>query len=76
MDINKSIDATRAGFEDAFASGDFYNKQTQGKSLISVQEAAICLFRLQKIIPSVKLLDLILLSMRSRKIKQKPIRKS
>ncbi len=29
MDINKSIDATRAGFEDAFASGDFYNKQTQ-----------------------------------------------
>ena len=29
MDIQSSIDATRKGFEKSFASGDFYNRQTQ-----------------------------------------------
>ena len=29
MNIEKSIDATRKGFEDSFSSGVFYNKQTQ-----------------------------------------------
>ena len=29
MDIKASIDDTRKGFEESFASGDFYNRQTQ-----------------------------------------------
>ena len=29
MDIRSSIDDTRKGFEESFASGDFYNRQTQ-----------------------------------------------
>lgn len=29
MDMQSSIDATRKGFEESFASGDFYNRQTQ-----------------------------------------------
>ena len=29
MDIGSSIDDTRKGFEESFASGDFYNRQTQ-----------------------------------------------
>ena len=31
MDIKASIDDTRKGFEESFASGDFYNRQTQDK---------------------------------------------
>ena len=29
MDIKESIDDTRKGFEESFATGDFYNRQTQ-----------------------------------------------
>ena len=29
MDIKESINDTRKGFEESFATGDFYNKQTQ-----------------------------------------------
>ena len=29
MDIKASIEDTRKGFEESFASGDFYNRQTQ-----------------------------------------------
>ena len=29
MDIKASIDDTRKGFEESFASGEFYNRQTQ-----------------------------------------------
>ena len=29
MGIKESIDDTRKGFEDSFATGDFYNRQTQ-----------------------------------------------
>ena len=32
MDIEKSIIATKRGFEDSFSSGDFYNKQTQDEN--------------------------------------------
>lgn len=31
MNIDKSISATKQGFEDSFSSGSFYNKQTQDK---------------------------------------------
>lgn len=31
IDIEKSISATKQGFEDSFSSGEFYNKQTQDK---------------------------------------------
>ena len=31
MDIKASIDDTRKGFEESFASGDFYNRQTKDK---------------------------------------------
>ena len=31
MDIKASIDDTRKGFEESFASGDFYNRQTNDK---------------------------------------------
>ncbi|MBQ2552416.1 MAG: methyltransferase domain-containing protein [Treponema sp.] len=52
MDINKSIDATRAGFEDAFASGDFYNKQTQDTEHLEK------ILRFIKIKEKMKILDL------------------
>ena len=29
MDIKESINDTRKGFEESFATGDFYNRQTQ-----------------------------------------------
>ena len=29
MDIKESIIATKKGFEESFAAGEFYNKQTQ-----------------------------------------------
>ena len=29
MDIKASIEDTRKGFKESFASGDFYNRQTQ-----------------------------------------------
>lgn len=29
MDIKESINDTRKGFEESFASGDFYNRQTR-----------------------------------------------
>ena len=29
MGIKESIDDTRKGFEESFATGDFYNRQTQ-----------------------------------------------
>ena len=31
MDLTASIEATRKRFEESFASGDFYNRQTQDK---------------------------------------------
>ena len=33
MDIKESINDTRKGFEESFAAGDFYNRQTQDSGI-------------------------------------------
>ena len=40
MDIEKSISATKKGFEESFASGDFYNKQTQDEQHLKIGRAS------------------------------------
>ena len=36
MDIKRSINDTRKGFEESFAAGEFYNRQTQDQVLIDL----------------------------------------
>ena len=52
IDIEKSISATKQGFEDSFSCGEFYNKQTQDKEHLN----AILTFLPIK--SNVKILDL------------------
>lgn len=52
IDIEKSISATKQGFEDSFSCGEFYNKQTQDKEHLN----AILTFLPTK--SNVKILDL------------------
>lgn len=52
MDIEKSIIATKNGFEESFASGDFYNKQTQDEQHLNA------ILDFLPIKPGMKILDL------------------
>lgn len=52
MDIEKSISATKKGFEESFASGDFYNKQTQDEQHLNA------ILDFLPIKPGMKILDL------------------
>lgn len=51
-EYNKSIDNTREGFEKSFATGDFYNKQTQDKKHLEL------ILNTLKINDGIKILDL------------------
>ena len=43
MDIKESINDTRKGFEESFASGDFYNRQTRDSEHLA-RNTSICNF--------------------------------